>query len=225
MASKSEASVFLFTVFSVRQIQKSRGHGKSQVGSHLLTILCVQRRMKSIGVKELLFLRDITVSSVNTRWDAAQCVPRSTQQNTILNNAPAIPYSQLLPLLHMFNRLFSRTTWVSRHQKGKPFWILLEQEMMGGSGISWTICKSFATCSRQITTPVPHHSVFFYRPDAHPATQPTVSKHWRPMLSHSLLTMTSKICLVWSCAQHNSVIHVTEVAGIFTHTSFIIIDM
>jgi len=25
---------------------------------------------------------------------------------------------------------FSRTTWVSRHQKGKPFWILLEQEMM-----------------------------------------------------------------------------------------------
>jgi len=22
---------------------------------------------------------------------------------------------------------FSRTTWVSRHQKGKPFWILLKQ--------------------------------------------------------------------------------------------------
>jgi len=29
-----------------------------------------------------------------------------------------------------FNSLFSRTTWVSQHQKGKPFWILLEQEMM-----------------------------------------------------------------------------------------------
>jgi len=26
---------------------------------------------------------------------------------------------------------FRRTTWVSWHQKGKPFWILLEQEMMG----------------------------------------------------------------------------------------------
>jgi len=26
---------------------------------------------------------------------------------------------------------FSRTTWVSWHQKGKPFWILLEHEMMG----------------------------------------------------------------------------------------------
>jgi len=32
-------------------------------------------------------------------------------------------------LLHMFNSLFSTTTWVSRHQKGKLFWILLEQEM------------------------------------------------------------------------------------------------
>ena len=48
---------------------------------------------------------------------------------------------------------------------------------MSGSGISWAICKS-ASRSRQITTPVPHHSVF-YRPDALPAAQPTVPKHWR----------------------------------------------
>ena len=32
--------------------------------------------------------------------------------------------------------------------------------------------------TRQITTSAPHHSVF-YRPDALPAAQPTVSKHWR----------------------------------------------
>ena len=62
-------------------------------------------------------------------------------------------------LLRMFNGFFSRTTWVSQLQKGKPFWILLKQEMMGGSGISWTICKSFAPHSRQITTAVPHHSI------------------------------------------------------------------
>jgi len=37
----------------------------------------------------------------------------------------------LLLLLHLFNGLFSRTTRVSQHQKGKPFWILFEQEMMG----------------------------------------------------------------------------------------------
>ena len=33
-------------------------------------------------------------------------------------------------------------------------------------------------CSRQITTPASHRSVF-YRPGALPATQPTASKHWR----------------------------------------------
>ena len=48
---------------------------------------------------------------------------------------------------------------------------------MSGSGISWAICMS-APRSRQITMPVPHHSVF-YRPDALPAAQPTASKHWR----------------------------------------------
>jgi len=35
----------------------------------------------------------------------------------------------LLPLLHPFSSHFSRTTWVSWHQKGKPFWMLLEQKM------------------------------------------------------------------------------------------------
>ena len=56
--------------------------------------------------------------------------------------------------------------------KVKPIWILLKQETVSGSGISWAICMS-APRSRQITTPVPHHSVF-YRPDALPAAQPTV---------------------------------------------------
>ena len=36
-----------------------------------------------------------------------------------------------LLLLNVLTAIFSRTTWVGRHQKGKPFWILLEQEMMG----------------------------------------------------------------------------------------------
>jgi len=49
------------------------------------------------------------------------------------------------------------------------------------TGISWAICKS-APRSRQITTPAPHHLVF-YRPDALPAAQPTASKHWRHPVS------------------------------------------
>jgi len=45
-------------------------------------------------------------------------------------------------------------------RKVKPIWILLKQEAVSGSGISWAICKS-ATRSRQITMSIPHHSVFF----------------------------------------------------------------
>jgi len=54
-------------------------------------------------------------------------------------------------------------------RKVKPIWILLKQETVSGSGISWAIRKS-ASRSRQITTPVPHDSSFLragcpsYRP-------------------------------------------------------------
>ena len=75
---------------------------------------------------------------------------------------------------HPFNGPFSGTTRVGRYQKGKTNLDFTEAR---GSGISWATCKS-TPCSRQITTPAPHHSVF-YRPDALPATQPTESKHWK----------------------------------------------
>ena len=61
---------------------------------------------------------------------------------------------------------------------------------MSGSGISWAICKS-APCSRQITTPAPHHSVF-YRPDALAVAQITASKHRRHKLA--LLNKYKNIC-------------------------------
>jgi len=44
-------------------------------------------------------------------------------------------------------------------RKVKPIWILLKQETVSGSSISWTIYNS-ASRSRQITTPAPHHSFF-----------------------------------------------------------------
>jgi len=45
-------------------------------------------------------------------------------------------------------------------RKVEPIWILLQQETVSGSGISWARCKS-APHSRQITMPAPHSSVFF----------------------------------------------------------------
>ena len=67
-------------------------------------------------------------------------------------------------------------------RKMKPIWILLKQETVSGRGICWAICKS-APRSRQITMSAPHRSVF-YRPDALPVAQPTVSKHWKQNLNY-----------------------------------------
>jgi len=82
-------------------------------------------------------------------------------------------------LLHPFNGLFSRTAWITRHQKGKPFWILLEQEMMAWQ---WhqldhmqIICTSLQTDSHT----VPHHSVFTGRMPFLPPNQ----QHWSTIVT------------------------------------------
>ena len=94
--------------------------------------------------------------------------------NGIRNAAQTIPNTHTHTHL---TALFPGLLGWAGTRKVKPIRILLKQETVSGSGISWAICK-FAPRSRQITMPAPHHSVF-YRPHALPAAQPTVSKHWR----------------------------------------------
>ena len=61
-----------------------------------------------------------------------------------------------ITMLHPFNGLFSTTTWVSWYQEGEASLDLNEargDEVLGCSGISWTICKQSAPCSMQIAIP------------------------------------------------------------------------
>jgi len=63
--------------------------------------------------------------------------------------------------LHTHTRLMALCPGLPRWagtRKVKPIWILLKQETVSGSGISWTICKS-APHSREITMPAPYHSI------------------------------------------------------------------
>jgi len=102
--------------------------------------------------KERSFLRLFRVA-----FKLVQAVLHLQRQRVVV----AADYLQHLRTVHThtFNGPFSGTTRVSRYQKGKPIWILLKQETVSGSGISWAICKS-APRSRQITMPAPHHSGF-----------------------------------------------------------------
>jgi len=78
---------------------------------------------------------------------------------------------------HPFNGPLSGTTWLSRYQKSKTNLDFTEAR---DSEWQWNPLGHMQICTSHQTdnTPAPHRSVF-YRPDALPAAQPTVSKHWR----------------------------------------------
>ena len=84
------------------------------------------------------------------------------QQPNIINTLYNSKRTTITTILHPFIGLFSRTTWVSRYQKGKTSLDLNEARDDGvwdGSAISWTICKQSAPHSRHITTPTPQHLI------------------------------------------------------------------
>jgi len=81
--------------------------------------------------------------------------------HVMLSNYKLLIINKLLLQLQPFygSRILSRTTRVSRYQKGKTKTNLnfLEQETVTGSGISCAICKS-APHPRQIIMPAPQHN-------------------------------------------------------------------
>ena len=74
-------------------------------------------------------------------------------------------------------------------RKVKPIWILLKQETVSGIGISLAICK-FASRSRQMTTPAPHHSVFTGQMPFLPPSQyrQSTELHYKTLLFSGILS-------------------------------------
>jgi len=105
----------------------------------------------------------------------------------------AISVLLLLLLLHPFNGLFSRTTWVNRFQKGKTSIDLNEARVDGVLGWQWHQLDHMQTISTSLQTD--NHtntsSLNFYRPDAVLDAQPTVSKHWRQFCTVPVLSTIS----------------------------------
>ena len=111
---------------------------------------------------------------INTRTPVA-CPRRSTRHThthtrlTALCPAyPGCPGKEAIKWLNGCSSCPGLPGWAVT-RKVKPIWILLKQETVSGSGISWAMCKS-PPRSRQITTPAPHPSVFLQAgcPSFHP---------------------------------------------------------
>jgi len=95
-----------------------------------------------------------------------ECFPQYTTWSIPIEKSPLVSLygrhtgMMVFRLRHLFNGLSSRTTWVSRHEKDKPFWVLMKQEMLVWQWHQLDHFKSFVPHSRQITTPAPRHSFF-----------------------------------------------------------------
>ena len=82
-----------------------------------------------------------------------QCDTTHTRPNPNSITNPNYYYYYYIHLMAFF-----QDTWASQHQKGKPFWILLEQEMIG---LQWhqldhmqIICTSLQTDNHASTSPL-----------------------------------------------------------------------
>ena len=93
---------------------------------------------------------------------------------------------------HPFNGPLSGTTQVSRYQKGKTdldFTEARDSEWHWHQLGHMQVCTLLQT-DNHASTPL----LSFYRPDALPAAQTTVSEHWRHTHTH---TLTNKPFLIW----------------------------
>jgi len=116
-----------------------------------------------------------------------------------------ITQKSLLLLLHPFIGLFSRTTWVSQYQKSKTSLdlnVARDDEVLGWQWHQLDHMQTICT-SLQIDNHTNTSSRNFYRPDARPHTQPTVSKHWKQNQvpnagnSHLIISSTKDKYSVW----------------------------
>jgi len=136
------------------------------------------------NVTEWKITDDCLLSVVQPRCSSRQpCCPHqlSSAQNDQTYSNISIAHAPTTTLPHPFNGIFSRTTWVSRYQKGKTSLDLNKARDDGVLGRQWhqldhmqTICTSWQTDNHTNSS-----SIKFYRPNALPDAQPTESKHWR----------------------------------------------
>ena len=76
-------------------------------------------------------------------------------------HAAGVGAAATITTVNPFNGLFSRTTWVSHYQKGRTILDLTEARNDGVAVASAGLYANHLHFAPQITTPAPHHSIFF----------------------------------------------------------------
>ena len=116
---------------------------------------------------------------------------------------------------HPFNGPLSGTTRVSRYQKAK------NQSGFYWSKRQWVAVASAGPYASLHLAPDRYHASipplsFFYRPDALPAAQPTVSKHWRHLL-HTRHGTQNELEASWRTHLHTQMDEQPELIELWFH--------
>ena len=143
---------------------------------HEATISCMWTADFTLSLDECGLLQSACLS---VHWNISK-----TCQNFTIFSEVMLTLPQWYTHTHPFDGPLSRTTWVSKRQ-----WQWHQLRHM-------QICTSLQTNNHASTLPLS-----FYRPDALPAAQPTVSKHWKhfflndnAMLSTSYFVHYHSVC-------------------------------
>jgi len=136
-------------------IPSSHGHFCTSLYPSIMIRLTVNARLSAHTVRMLWHpLADALIA----KWVGISSVSDRNSTKHIYFHCPV---SRYVTEIHTHTRLTALCPGLPRWAgTRKSIWILLKQEIVSGSGISWAICKS-ASRSRQITMPAPHHSSVF----------------------------------------------------------------
>ena len=174
-------------------------HYATPVGKHSHVIIYCQPNIKMLHCKfQTVYLGNQSVLQLQcphhncfnamvslTQW-RIHFVNSIVLFNKLIHDSQTTQSPSCFSLMASWNTYIHTYIHLTAFFPGQPGWAAIRKVNHSGfywskrwwGGISWTICKSFVPHSRQITTPLLHHSIF-YGPYALPDTQPTVSKHWR----------------------------------------------
>ena len=168
-------------------------------------LLCYLNKIESVSLRKcpydhrlfsIVYLSTVAVTNVS--------------QSFYLHGGGKNHLAQIHTHTHPFNGPFPGLPRWASTRKVKPIWILLKQETVSDSGISWAICQS-APCSRQITTPAPHHSVFT---DRMPFLLPNQQ---RQSTESTIVTVTSH--RYWTKLRHCHTVYKLVLVSVFCNLS------
>ena len=114
-----------------------------------LTVSCFNKIQSGFTFLVLAHLGSPGKGPLNGRLIRKHTYRRDTLQKSKINQICMVIHTRTC-LMILLTRVLGRAST----RKVKPIWILLKQETVSGSDISWAICKP-APHSRQITTPNP----------------------------------------------------------------------